>query len=156
MKKILIVAALALLAVAVLYATGNKLSFTRINNPASVQTGTFANSQVDTLFYSRELGVSGLSFGAHFKDTVSVTRVVVRRIIDGEWQAVQAGDTLTNFNAFVNAPNVANPSISVINTVTIDPMPDVYAFIVTYASSANGVTNPNVTYEINKKYSTKQ
>jgi hypothetical protein len=153
--KSLLVVLLMLVSLTLAFSAGNTKYFTRTAAPTSTVTVTYANSQSDTLVWSRELGVSGISFNAHFKDSCSITRVRVVRIIDGEQVAMVAGDTLTAFSAFVSAANVANPSVSVAANVTVDPFPDTYWFIVTYAASAQGVTNPTVVYELGRRYTTK-
>jgi hypothetical protein len=72
-------------------------------------------------------------------------------MVNGELMAVQAGDTLTAFNAKTNTAaglngTTANPSYAATNTVTLAPLADSYVFIATYAGSANGTTNAKVTY----------
>lgn len=121
--------------------------------PISFKEATFANSQVDTVHYKVTAGLTALSFSAHFKDSVSVTSVSYRRVTNGEPMAAIAADTLANFAAYVNTAagyrgTSANPSSARVNAVTLAPLPDEFWFIVTYASSGNGVTNGKVRYEV--------
>lgn len=151
MKRTLIVFSLAALVMFSLGA-GAKKGMTN-NSPFGFLQTTYANSIVDTLTFPRPPGMTAMSFSANWFDSVSITRVVVRREVGGEWLAVQAGDTLTgfspdsNFVAGING-STANPSGAMLNTVTLAPMPGVYVFIVTYASTRNGVTNPKVYYRV--------
>lgn len=127
------------------------------NSPAGSVTTTYKNSNVDTLTFYRPAGMAAGTFAAHWSDSVSVTNVKVRRMVDGEWMASQVGDTLTAFTAFLDTSVVSlgisgtagNPSSTTIGTLTVAPLPDAYIFFVTYASSNNGVTNNNVTYKVN-------
>lgn len=155
--KLLSLFVVTLCVVSLVLATGNNKTFTRVNAPTSSSVVvTYAASQVDTLVYGRELGLNTLALSAQFNDSVSVTRIVVRRVINGVLQAVLAGDTLTAFNSFANVPNSANPTSAVTAQVTIDPLCDVYWFIVTYASSNQGTDNNTVSYILQKRYNVKQ
>lgn len=113
---------------------------------------TFANSQVDTIHYEPASGLTNLSFGVHFKDSVSVTSGTIRRIINGEPTTALAGDTLP-LTGFANTTagfrgSSANPSSVRLINISVTPVPDEFWFIVTYASSGNGVTNGKVRYEV--------
>lgn len=107
---------------------------------------TYANSQVDTLRFIREPGLSGLSFGLHAKDSMSLTSVIVRRIVDGVQLAPVAGDTI--IGAVVS---ITNDTLK-LATVTLAPICDEYRLYVTYAGSANGVTTPTAVYVFNRQY----
>lgn len=117
---------------------------------------TFANSLVDTVTWSREPGVSGVTFAAEFKDSVSVSYVKVDRGYNGVYLPLAgtvARDSIVEFRNFSNAPNKANPDTVMAGTLLLTPLADQYRFIVTYAGSGNGVTGPTVVYEIVKQYS---
>lgn len=113
--------------------------------PNVLRSGTYANSQVDTVFYARPATLSGGAFMATWADSVSVTTIIMRRVVDGVVQAVVAGDTL--FTSFAGTSTTQK-----IATFTLTPMPGQYAFIVTYASSANGFTSPTVKYGVNQQF----
>lgn len=140
-------------------ASGQKSLPLSENLATSKVTNTYANSQVDTVIFTREAGLSGLAFAAHFKDSCSVTSVAVRRVVDGAFMAAVAADTLANFAAFVSIVDGAPTSTTFVNgksvtaTVTLAPQADQYLFIVTYAASANGFTTPTVVYEAIKTFS---
>jgi uncharacterized membrane protein len=102
-------------------------------------TNTYADSQVDTVKLSRVAGLSALAFGVAIGDSVSITDVIVRRVIGGGTTAVAAGDTL--YSSY--ATTAAGKKLA---AVTLAPVAEEYWFIVTYAGSANGVTSPTVTY----------
>lgn len=112
----------------------------------------YADAQVDTVIFAREPGLAGLSFGAHFKDSVNVRSVVLRRVVDGIAEAVVSTDTLWQSDSSATAK-------SKVATITLAPLPDVYWVIVTYATNngglVNGVTTPTAVYEFNKQYYTK-
>ena len=124
----------------------------------SIIAKTYANSQVDTVLWVRESGVSAIAFAAEWKDSVtlaSAPAVMVRRKVNGIYLAPLAGDTLTNFTSFANTANVAAPDSCTTNTVNLGPLADAYQFIVKYNSSGNGVVTPTVYYEVIKQYSSK-
>lgn len=136
-----------------LLGAGSKISIGS-GSPFGFTRTTYANSRVDTLIFMRPAGLGSLSFSAHWMDSVSVTNVILRRAADGELIPVQTGDTLTAFTAFSNFTagfqgSTADPSGSALNTVTTTPVPTSFVFIITYAASNNGVTNPKVYYQTN-------
>lgn len=152
MKSFLATVAIALALLAI--GAGSK-SVISNSSPFGSLTTTYKNSNADTLIFYRPAGMTAGSFAAHFSDSVSVSLVKVRRQVDGEWLALQTGDTLTAFTNFLDTTTVgilgtsANPSSAVVGTLTIAPLPEAYAFIVNYASSLNGVTNNTVRYSVN-------
>ena len=124
----------------------------------SVIVKTFANSQVDTVLWVREGGVSAIAFAAEWKDSVTLSSapaVMVRRKVNNIYLAPLGGDTLTNFTSFTNTANVAAPDSCTTNAVTLAPLADAYQFIVKYNSSGNGTGTPTVVYEVIKQYSSK-
>jgi hypothetical protein len=124
----------------------------------SIVVKTFANSQVDTVVWSREAGVSGAVFATEFKDSVSVSYVKVDRGYNGVYLPLAgtvARDSVVEFRNFVNAPNKSNPDTVMAGTILLVPLADQFRFIVTYAASGNGTSNNTVVYEIVKQYSAK-
>lgn len=146
-----IAAFVAVVLVALFLGAGSQIGFnSNFDLTASKVTHSYTTSEVDTLIWNREGSVSALAFAAHFKDSVSVTSVIVRRVIDGQVQAVIAGDTLTPFNSFVSTSNTGS---AVTAAVTLAPLADQYWFIITYAGSAQGFTSATAVYEGIKQYS---
>lgn len=111
-------------------------------------TGDHVNSENDTVYYTRQPGLEALAIAAHWKDSVSLTRVIVRRLVDGDICSPAAGDTIVA-TTFAGAPVVGDTSLTV--AVTLAPLADTYVFIFQYASSNNGVTSPTVVYEAIKQ-----
>lgn len=118
------------------------------------QVKTFANSQVDTVNMPRDRAVALITFAAHWKDSVSITRAVVERMIDGQVMPRVAGDTLAPFTTFQALTNEANPDTSQAAAITMNPLADVYRVIVTYAGSNNGTSKNTVKYQMNRQYNT--
>ena len=119
---------------------------------------TYANSQVDTVTWARESGVSALSFGVHAKDSVYITTVQVQRGVDGAyWRhyGTVAQDTVVELENFRNLANKTDPDSACVGVVQLYPLADSYQFIVTYNSTGNGTTNAKVVYELIKQYSAK-
>jgi hypothetical protein len=117
---------------------------------------TYANSQVDTVTWTREYGVSALAFGVHAKDSVYITTVQVQRGVDGAyWRhyGTVAQDTIAELENFRNLANKTDPDSACVGVVQLYPIADSYQFIVTYNSTGNGVTNNKVVYEVIKQYS---
>ena len=87
------------------FSAGNKVVFPTLVQASVNYVGTYANSQVDTLIYNREPGVTNITLAGYWIDSVKVTDVVIRRFINGK-QAKEngsliyaLGDTLTDFSA---------------------------------------------------------
>ena len=117
---------------------------------------TFKNSQVDTVTWYRQAGVSGASFAAHFKDSVNVTSVAVWRGVDGVYLqpgTTVAKDSIVEFRNFSCLDNKAAPDTVMVGTLQLTPIADSYRFVVTYAASGNGVVTPTVVYEVIKQFS---
>lgn len=151
MKKY-VVAAVAVLAIVFM---GTQIRL-QTGVPFQYYNGTFANSQTDTIHIPLEAEHSTIAFGAHFQDSVNITNVIVRRIVNGEPASVVAGDTIQS--AFIDTSvagyrgTAANPSSSFLKSITIGPKPDEFWVIVAYASSKNGVTNAKVRYEFTQSH----
>jgi len=155
-KVVAVLGVLALVALGVLV-QGNQVTvpYKPGVTPSSV-VKTYANSQVDTVTWAREGGVSALAFGAEWKDSVSLTSVQVVRLVNGKQfrtNGTVARDSVVEFRTYQNLANTANPDSACVGVVQLYPIADSYQFIVTYAGSGNGVTNPTVVYELIKQYS---
>lgn len=162
MKKIFVVLAILVSCSSMFGAGSQKIIPLTSGASKAVLSTTYANSQVDTVIFAREGGLSGLAFAAHFSDSVKVTSAVLRHIVDGEvFGTIATADTLTNFAAFVDTSTSAfgmkgssgAPSSCVTNTVTLTPLGDAYWVIVTYAASLCGTGTPTVKYELVRQYS---
>lgn len=115
------------------------------NGPTTgVFTKTYANSQVDTLRYIRPPGLSALSFAPYWNDSVKITSIIVRRVSNGVTLSVIAGDTL--------ATSLTGTSTTArLYAVTLAPISEEYQVIVSYDTSANGVTTATVNYKFNQQ-----
>lgn len=153
-KGWIVFATTVVLAFLFIFASGQVSLVLNAGTASTSATKTFANSQVDTVNIPRDRAVAAITFAAHWKDSVSITRAVLERMIDGQVMGRLAGDTLTSFTSYVNATNEANPDTSLAQAITMNPLADVYRVIVTYASSGNGVTKNTVKYEANRQYNT--
>ncbi len=106
--------------------------------------GTYTTSQVDTVLFARHERLIGASLGVVWYDSVKVTNIILRRIYNGQWLAVQAGDTISAFTT-VSTVTANDPTTVKVGTITLTPYCDSYAFIVTYGTDC-GVTNNKVAY----------
>ena len=151
MKYAGLVAALALLVFVVLDpALAGKVTARGNGYAVSVVTNSVAASQVDTVVWVREPGVTALSFGLYINDTCDIDagKVWVLRVINGQSIGVQASDTLTGITFDVNSDT------SVVSAVTLAPLADQYWVVVNYTSSGVGVGGDVVArYEFIKQYS---
>ena len=150
MKKVIFKAVSGLMLLATVFifiGAGNYLSVPlRAGSPQTSVVVTYANSQVDTLRFIREPGLAGLSFAIRAKDSMSLTSVRVRRVVNGVMLAPVAGDTI-----ITTVVSITNDTLK-IATVTLAPLCDEYRFFITYAGSANGVTTPTAEYVFNRQY----
>lgn len=135
---IVFVVALAILSM------GTQLTFRGGGRVTSTVTGYYADDQVDTVTYSVEGVEAAARFFVQHDDSISITDVIVRRVYNGQWMAVQAGDTILGATA-ATAAGVQSAA------VTLTPLADTWKFIVTYASSANGITDSTLTYGLVKR-----
>lgn len=160
MKKILALIVLSVMATSLMFATGRQSTIpTGIAGIATTSiTSTYANSEVDTVRWTRDATCIGAAFTAYYADSVSITTATVRRVINGVRQALQAGDTLTSFTGYeVIGAGAANAVSAVFPLAgatlgSANALAEEYWIIITYVSSKNGVTAPNVRYSINKQY----
>jgi hypothetical protein len=137
MKKILVVAVISVVAVVLMGAT---LSFTGMGKLISTASGTYAASQKDTVNYTVEGIETSLRFYFQAGDSVSITNVIVRRLVGSTVFPVVAGDTLIG------------AVVSVTNDTLLSGAINTYQIRVTYAASGQGVTSPTSKYFIVKKY----
>lgn len=136
------------LAVAEVWAASGKVSFGGSGAAVSKTTKTYANSQVDTLVFNREAGLATLAFTARWKDSVKLTSILLRRVVDGI-----ASAQLTTDSIMTLLPYTATTSdTTLLKAITLAPAADQYWVIVTYVSSGNGVTTPTAVYEFQKTY----
>jgi hypothetical protein len=148
MKKFIAVVMLFLVP-ALLFGAGNNKTVVNASDGATASvTATFAISYVDTVKFIRPVGLTAFAFAAEWQDSVSVTSVTYKRVIDGTPCAAATADTLSSFYAFTGTPTGANPIRSCVQAVTLAPLAEEYWFFVTYAGSACGVTSPTVKYKI--------
>lgn len=141
-------------------ANGKKTLPLVVDFRTSKVTNSFANSQVDTVIYNAPAGLSGLAFAVHAKDSLQVLTIKVRRVIDGALMAQVAADTLDRAVFTLTTDGSAGSSTfsdgaSASAAITLAPLCDQFLFIVTYASSGNGVTTPTVVYEAVQQLSKK-
>lgn len=176
MKKIVLSAIALFVVTAVAYSAGQQRSFSLgLDKTNLTISTTYVNSQVDTLIVTRQASWSGFSFSAKFGDSVSVTNVVVRRVVDGTVAPVFRGTAATPSQDSLNTINNAAGTYTFVGetdassgsgvfsdgnaavwAVTLAPAVDQYLIIVKYAASANGgsTTSTNtVKYTINPIYS---
>jgi len=124
-----------------------------LNTSMKASQTTYVNSQVDTVIFTRQAGVSAFSFVAHWKDSVKVDLAVLRRVFNGVVSAVIAGDSLIASTY----TSTANGGVTRVISATLQPLPEQYWVIVTYASTGNGVggdggSSANVVYGVNASY----
>ena len=150
MKKY-IFAAVGLFLVCSMAIAGIKTVTSHQNLRSATVSGAYATSLTDTVKFSNmDAGLSALSFAAHYKDSVSVTRATIRRVIDGTVTALIAGDTLTAFTSFATTGS-GNPNSSVSAPITLSPLADEYWVVIIYAGGTVNGTNANtVRYEFLK------
>jgi hypothetical protein len=118
---------------------------------------TQVNSYVDTIIYNVEPGLASLTFWLYSPDSVSLTRVSLRRvstILGGTTvnTAVATIDTLSLFTS-LNPNSTASGAATVqAQAVTLSPVPDQIWFIILHASTENGVTSTTAYAGVTKTY----
>lgn len=161
MKKLALI--LVFIVSSVAFSQGNQLILTQNNSwsPTSSVVSTYADSQIDTVVYLREAGVSAITFSAQYDDSVKFyvdSGCVVVRVFNGTAVPRVAGDTLYFSNkAFTVDGDPTSETFSngnaISGTPTFAPYADKYLFIIRYAADGNGTTSPSVTYKVHKVYS---
>lgn len=136
---------LFILSAILLLSLGTQLTLVKRSPNYSTISGTFATSQVDTVSCAVEGSELGYDFFMHPGDSVSVTNVILRRVIDGKFLGPVAGDTVVG-------AVVARSDTLIRGSVNVAPICQSLKFIVTYAGSAQGVTTPTVAYFLMKRY----
>ena len=100
------------------------------------------NSYVDTVYITVDPTASAAAFALHTKDSTSITNAVLHRLVDGVWcKTVATADTLSGFTSFADTVKTGQNGCSVSSAITLAPLCDQYAVIITFAGSANGVTD---------------
>jgi len=161
MKRIIIaLLLLSVLVVIALYAAGSKYTLSSGSNASVVRAASkaYADSRTDTVIITRDAALSALAFGCHWRDSVSVTLVTIKRLVNGVLMGSGAGntapllgDTLVPYTSF--ATTIAASKTA---AITLAPLCDQYMILIVYAGSANGVTSATVDYEAIKHYAYKQ
>lgn len=121
---------------------------TKIGLELTSKSKAYANSQVDTVIWTREGAAAAYAFAIHFKDSASVTSIQLRRVIDGVATGFATTDSL-----LTGALITPRADSTIVRTITLAPLADQYWVIVTYTSSGNGVTSPTAVYEVLKQFS---
>lgn len=124
---------------------GASLTLVKRSPNYSVVTGTYAASQVDTISYSVEGNEQALRFYVHSKDTVNITSIITRRVVDSKLMGVQVGDTISGAIAALTDTLISG------SVPVTTPCQSLKVFV-TYAGTFQGVTTPNVTYTMAKRY----
>jgi len=124
---------------------GNQLTLVRKFPNFSTATGAFVASQVDTVSYAVEGSEQALGFFVHPGDSVSITNVIVRRVVNSKMLGTVAGDTIIG-------AVIGRSDTLIYAAAAVTPICQTMKFIVTYASSAQGVTTPTVNYDLLKRY----
>jgi hypothetical protein len=125
----------------------------------STVSGTYANSQTDTITIAREPGVTSLSLSITTSDCVqfgtTVAGIIYRKIDDNIITAVSA-DSLYNLSNYTSTSNTGASYAGniVISSATL-ALPSYYVIFVKYAAAGNGVSTPIVTYKTQKNYAYK-
>lgn len=164
--RVLSVGTVAMILFALLLGVGGQVSVPFSRGVAvEKKTGTYATKQIDTIVINRDPGAQGITFAAHWKDSVALLNTaatVVRRVIDGTISAVPATDSLSGWSAYKSAtdgnstPDKFNNGTSLTGTITINPLADQYLVIVKYdtlTATLQGVSTPTVVYEVIKQFS---
>jgi hypothetical protein len=140
---------LLIVGITVAFAASGQVTFTTTPATAvSKATKAYAASQVDTLRFSREAGLSGLAFTAKWKDSVSLTNILLRRVVDGKASAFITTDSIMTLLPYVATTN----DTTLLKTITLAPLCDEYWVIVTYAGSGQGTGTNTAVYEFQKQY----
>lgn len=160
MKRILFLAVLILLVVGLADASGTKKTLSNYlskGQARAVTSFTVGSGYIDTLVYTREPEVCGLSFYIYATDSINTDRVTIRRMYTGG--IIPAAQTLTvdtvdEFTAW--APNATIQGASCVKYGTIDlaPLADVYYIIVDLGTNTgvSGGATMTAYYGIQKQY----
>jgi hypothetical protein len=157
-NKLLSILVVCLLACSFAFSAGSKkLLPTNSGAHTSFVSFTQVNSYVDTIIYNVEPGLASLTFWLYSPDSVSLTRISLRRvstIAGGNTvnTAVATIDTLSLFSS-LNPNSTASGAATVqAQAVTLSPVPDQIWFIILHASTENGVTSTTAYAGVNKTY----
>ena len=147
--KILAVVLLVSIPIYIVYAAGVNKNL-GIGTGMTIQktTGTYAASQVDTLTWTRDANVQAYAVGFSWADSVNITTILLKRVINGVEMAQVTTDSLVASAGFASTA-----AVGLTKTVTLAPMADQYRIYITYNASNNGVTSATNAYEVLKQYS---
>lgn len=113
-------------------------------------TLNYVASEVDTLKYKREAGISALSFGLSYSDSINITNIVVVKRVNDQSVAAVSADTLTSGDSSATAG-------AFLSAITLAPIADEYWIIVKFSADHGAIdqsTDDNTaTAEIIKQYS---
>jgi hypothetical protein len=122
-------------------------------------SGTYANSQVDTITIIREPGVTAMSLSVTTSDSAqfgtTVGGTIYRKIDDNLITAV-AADSLYYASNWATTSNTGASYAGniVISSATL-ALPSYYVVYLKYAAAGNGVSTPTVVYKVQKNYAYK-
>ena len=149
-KSVIILAGLAVIVSAVAFMGAVKSLPLATGLTVTSVSGTYASGQTDTVKFTREAGLSGLSFSIDPYDSCNLTRVYVRRVVNGSLAAAVAGDTL------ISAADSTATGAPWVKSVTLSPICDQYWFFVVYASDKGALNqstlHPSVVYRAHKQF----
>lgn len=159
-NKSLVAAVLAIVAIALMAATGTFTGIDRATSVAVTSTGTYSQGGIDTIKWAREKGVAALALGIYVTDSSNIQNIVVKRVVQNKivGNAVAVADTIAGAASSGVVPVSADSSAdaaSFVHAVTLAPFAEEYWFFVKYAT---GVTYKNafdtnyVTYKLIKQY----
>lgn len=144
MRKLSSILAFSLIGFILIGAGINKTFRGRGQQTATI-TGTYATSQVDTLYYNVEGTEAALRFWVDVGDSASITSAFLRRMINEKLTLPVAGDTL------IGAVVCRQDSV-ITGSIAVATIAQKYRIIITFAATAQGVTTPTITYGISKQY----
>jgi hypothetical protein len=147
--KVLAVVALVSIAYYTVYAAGvNKNLSVGLGQTLQKTTGTYAASQVDTITFSRDANCQAYAFAMSWADSVKITTILLKRVINGVEMAQVTTDSLVASAGFSSTA-----AVGLTKAITLAPLADQYRIYITYNASDNGVTSATNAYEVLKQYS---
>jgi hypothetical protein len=139
-------------------AEAGKYQFPANGQRVTVASGTFANSQVDTIIIIRDHNLAGLTLSIAPADSMQLHSTTAGKI--GRWFDLAimpyiGADTLSAFTNYT-LPVWATADTAIAGIITLSgatqPLPDKFIVLITYASAGNGTTTPTVYYTVSKQY----
>ena len=150
-KTLAVFALVGVVAFSAMGAGVNKSLGIGLGNTVQKTTGTYANSQVDTITFTRDAAAQAYAFSAKWADSVNVTSILLVRVSDGVENSQLSTDSLVGLAGFTKASATSTAGLT--KTITLAPLADQYRIYITYVSSNNGVTSGTNSYSILKQYS---